>query len=234
MHGGEYTAEHVQCTGHAKRPSSQKRSMDMTILDKIILLATGLVAAYLVWRFYTRWSHKKALHDIYYMLGFLVLLVSGLLLIFLGYGILASPFVLTVASLIPLGISLGIMNQFYPKYKKAYAWFALVGFLAIGISSFTDMDSLKKIAVPVFHGAAGLVIFLGPILASVNNLAPKGFWWVGVGGALIGLGGIALAFLSLGSQLLFFSQQFVLTILAPLLFLMSLAFAWGFMKDLKK
>jgi hypothetical protein len=38
----------------------------MTLFDRIILLATGLVAAYLVWRFYTRWSKEKALHDIYY------------------------------------------------------------------------------------------------------------------------------------------------------------------------
>lgn len=206
----------------------------MTLFDRIILLATGLVAAYLVWRFYGRWSQKKALHDVYYMLGFLVLLVSGVLLILFGYGILASPFVLTVASLIPLGISLGIMNQFFPKYKKAYAWFALVGFLAIAITSIGGMEALKKIAVPVFHGAAGLVIFAGPIYADQKNLAPKGFYWVGIGGVLIGLGGIALAFLSLGSQLLFFSQQFVLMILAPLLLLMSLAFAWGFMKDLAK
>jgi len=50
---------------------------------------------------------------------------------------------------------------------------------------------------------------------------------------LIGLGGIALSFLSAGSQLLFFSQDLVLTILAPLLFLMSLAFAWGFVKDIR-
>ena len=55
---------------------------------------------------------------------------------------------------------------------------------------------------------------------------------MGVGGALIGLGGIALAFLSLGKQFLFFSSQLVMTILAPLLLLMSLAFAWGFMKDI--
>jgi hypothetical protein len=168
------------------------------------------------------------------MMGFLVLLVSGLLLIFLGYGILASPLVLTVASLIPLGISLGVMNQYYPKYKKAYAWFALIGFLAIAITSIGGMDALKKIAVPVFHGVAGLVIFLGPIYASIKGAAPKGFFWVGIGGALIGLGGIALAFLSAGAQLLFFSQQLVLMILAPLLLLMSLAFAWGFMKDINK
>jgi hypothetical protein len=205
----------------------------MTLLDRIILLATGLVAAYLAWRFFSRWSKAKALHDVYYMMGFLVLLVSGVLLILLGYGILASPFVLTVASLIPLGISLGVMNQFYPKYKKAYAWFALVGFLAIAVTSIGGMDALKKFAVPVFHGVAGLVIFLGPIYAEVKGQAPKGFFWVGVGGALIGLGGIALAFLSLGSQLLFFSQQLVLAILAPLLLLMSLAFAWGFIHDLR-
>jgi hypothetical protein len=122
----------------------------MTLFDRIILLATGLVAAYLVWRFYTRWSKEKALHDIY--------------------------------------------------YRSSMVWRA---------------GHLSR-----------------PIFASAKGSAPKGFFWVGIGGALIGLGGIALAFLSLGSQFLFFSQQFVLMILAPLLFLMSLAFAWGFMKDI--
>lgn len=205
----------------------------MTLFDRIVLLATGLVAAYLVWRFYSRYTKTKQLHDIYYMLGFVVLLVSGLLLIFLGYDILASPYVLTVASLIPLGISLGLMNQFFKPWKKAYAWFALVGFLAIAITSIAGSD-LRKLAVPIFHGVAGLIIFGGPIKVFLDKKAPSGFWWVGVGGALIGLGGIALAFLSSGSQLLFFSQSFVMTILAPLLLLMSLAFAFGFMKDIIK
>jgi hypothetical protein len=63
----------------------------MTIFDRIILLVTGLVALYLVWRFYTRYQGEKKLHDIYYMMGFLVLLGSGLLLIALGWDILASP-----------------------------------------------------------------------------------------------------------------------------------------------
>ncbi len=56
------------------------------------------------------------------------------------------------------------------------------------------------------------------------------FAYVTVGGTLIGLGGIALAFLSAGKQLLFFSQDFVLTILAPLLFLTALFFALGLVK----
>jgi hypothetical protein len=50
---------------------------------------------------------------------------------------------------------------------------------------------------------------------------------------LIGIGGIALAFLTSGSQLLFFSTEVVLMILAPLLLLMTLAFTWGFVKDIK-
>lgn len=205
--------------------------MHPTLLDRILLLATGLVAIYLLWRFWSRYRQSKKLFDIYYLMGFAVLLVSGLLLIFLDYSILASPLVLTVASLIPLGISLGIANEYFPTWKKAFAWFALIGFLAIAITSIAGLATLKKIAVPLFHGVAGLVIFLGPFLA---KNAPQGFQWVGVGGALIGIGGIALAFLSAGRPLLgIFTAELVFTILAPLLFLMTLTFAWGFVKDIR-
>ena len=204
--------------------------MNLFTLDNLFLLLTGLTAIYLLWQFYTRWSKGKATYDVYYMMGFLVLLVSGLLLIFLVLGILASPYVLTVASLIPLGISMGIAEQYFPRWKKAFKWFALLGFLAIAIFSIAGIELGRKISVPLFHGIAGLVIFLGPFMAKT---APKGFWWVGVGGALIGLGGIALAFITMGSQLLFFSPALVMTILTPLLLLMTLSFTFGFVKDIR-
>jgi hypothetical protein len=113
----------------------------MKLFDQINLLLTCLVAIYLIWRFYSRYSQKKALYDVYYLLGFVVLLVSGLLLILLGYGILGlggttlSPYILPVASLIPLGISMGIAEQYYPQWKKAFKWFALLGFLAIAVQA---------------------------------------------------------------------------------------------------
>ena len=205
--------------------------MDLFTLNNLFLLLTGLTAAYLLWRFYTRWSKGKALCDVYYMMGFLVLLVSGLLLIFLGLGILSSPLVLTIASLIPLGISMGLVEQYFPKYKRPFKWFALVGILAIAVTSIAGIEIGRRISVPLFHGVAGLLIFLGPFLAKG---AAKGFWWVGVGGLLIGLGGIALAFIASGSQLLFFSPAFVMTILTPLLLMMTLAFTWGFVRDIRK
>ena len=200
----------------------------MFTLDNLFLLLTGLLAAYLCWYFFQRYNLHKALHNVYYLMGFAVLLISGLLLIFLGMGILKSPYVLTVATLIPLGISMGLAEEYFPKWKTYFKWFAAVGFLAIAISSIGGMDSLKKIAVPLFHGVAGLVIFVGPFYAKG---APKGFFWVGIGGLLIGIGGIALAFLSVGKPLLgLFTESLVMTILTPLLLLMTGAFALGFAK----
>jgi len=207
----------------------------MTIFDQIVLLLTGLTAAYIAWRFYTRYSKEKALYDIYYMMGFVVLLISGVLLIIGGWDLLASPYVLTVATLIPLGISMGLMNQFVPKYKKIYSWFALLGLLTIAITSIFDMP-FKSIAVPLFHGVAGLVIVGVPLyLCLVAKTAPKGFGMVSVGGILIGIGGMALAFLKAGKPLFgIFTAEFILMILAPLLLLMTLSFTWGFMKDINK
>ena len=204
----------------------------MSMFDRLILLATGLVAIYAVWRFYTRYSKKQNRYDIYYAMGFVVLLVSGLLLIFLGWDILASPYILTVATLIPLGLSMGLMHQFVPQYAKSYSWFALVGLLTIAITSLADM-ALKSVAVPVFHGVAGLIIFGLPLYRCfVTKEAPKGFSAISLGGVLISAGGMALAFLNADKQLLFFSADVVMAILAPILLLMALAFTWGFVKDI--
>ena len=75
--------------------------------------------------------------------------------------------------------------------------------------------------------------FLLPIVVVRAGRAPGSFIWVSIGGALIGVGGIALAFLKAGNQLLFFSSEVVFAILGPLLLLMTLAFAWGFLREMK-
>jgi len=206
----------------------------MTLIDKILLLATGLVSVYLIWRFYGGYKKGKHIYDIYYMLSFAVLFVSGVLLILLGWGILSSPYILTVASLIPLGISLGLVTQFLPKYGKLYTWFAAIGLIIIAITSIGNM-SLKSAAVPIFHGVAGLIIFLLPIyLAFIKKTEPGSFFLVSIGGLLISIGGMALAFLNAGKPLFgFMTADVILMILAPILFLMSLCFAWGFVKQIK-
>ena len=165
---------------------------------------TGLIAAYLCWIFWNRFDLHKALYNAYYLMGFTVLLISGLLLIFLGLDTLSSPWVLTIASLIPLGISMGLAEEYFPAWKKAYKWFAAVGFLAIAIT----VVALHLIALNVLYpkflgnrlqlnplavtmallfwawlwGAAGLVLAI-PITAAmkiifdhIESLKPWGAW----------------------------------------------------------
>ena len=204
----------------------------MGLFDQIVLLITGLIALYLVWRFYQHFSTSevKPACDVYYMISFLVLLVAGLLLIFFGYDVLSKPLVVIVAYLIPLGLSLGLVAEFYPQREKVYLAVGIVGLLAIAITKLLDMGGIGTFALAFFHSIAGLIIFFTPILAVKAGKAPKGFLWVTVGGVLIGIGGIALAFLKAGAPIL--PAEFIFTILAPLLLLMTLAYTYGFVKKM--
>ena len=76
------------------------------------------------------------------------------------------------------------------------------------------------------HGIAGMLIFLLPIMLSVRGTTPGGIFWVGIGGALIGVGGLLLTFLKSGKPIL--SKDTILTVLPGLLLLMTAAFVIGF------
>jgi len=200
--------------------------------DYVTLLATGLVAIYALWRFYSHYRESKSVADICYMVSFGVLLVAGLLLIAFTYDALNNPLVVLVSYLIPAGLSLGLIAQYYPKYGMPYLIVVILGLALIGITRMLELDDLGRIVLPIFHTIAGLTIFLLPMAVVRQSRASTGFLWVSVGGALIGLGGIALAFLKAENQFLFFSADVVFAILAPLLLLMALAFTWGFMKEM--
>ena len=210
----------------------------MNVLDLIALLLTGLVAAYLVFRLFQDYQSKdpKPRPNVPYMISFTVLLVSGLLLIIFGWEILPRPEIIVVTSLIPLALSVGLVCEFHKeKWGMKYKIFAVVGLIAIILTRFIpDIPRVSQIAsIATVHSIAGIIIFLVPIIAIKAGKAPKGFIYVTVGEVLIGLGGIALTFLKSDGQLLFFSGDFVMMILAPLLLLMALSFTWGFMQKMK-
>nr|MBN1228381.1 hypothetical protein [Anaerolineae bacterium] len=205
---------------------------EFNIFDQILLLLTGLVAIYLLWRFFTRYRKEKKLYDIYYMVAFAVLLVAGLLLIFFGYGQLDSPLVEIVGVLIPAGLALGLITQFYEKYSKPYLIFVLVFVVLVAITRFV-LTGLGTPVLVIIHAISGLVILVAPILAVKAGKTRGAFASVSLGGLLIDAGGMALAFLAIGKQLLFFSGDLVMSILAGLLLLMSLAFAYGFVRDIR-
>ena len=211
--------------------------MDLMLnFDGLVLLLTGLVAIYMILRF-VQWqkdTETAGIWNIYYLVSFLVLLIAGLLLIIFGWGALANNFVAVVAGLIPFSLAIGLIARFYPKYEKPYLFLMIFGLVLIIIARYGGMVTFGKIIYPLFHAIAGLTIVAVPFLACKGEQVQKGFGMVAIGGILIGSGGTALAFLKAGKQLLFFSQDFVLMILAPLLLFMALFFAFGLMKGIKK
>jgi hypothetical protein len=100
----------------------------MSVLDRILLLLTGLLAAYQV---SIGIDSFATLPVIAYTIAFGVLLVAGLLLIILGFEVLGSPLVVIVSTVIPLTLSLGLVWQYAPFSQMAYLAFSILGFLLV-------------------------------------------------------------------------------------------------------
>jgi hypothetical protein len=161
-----------------------------------------------------------------YTIGFGVLLIAALLILNMGFDVLDSPIVVIVSTLIPLSLSLGLVAEFVARYTLPYLVFVLVGFVAIIVSRYVAPGLIATVVLALFHGIAGMVIFLLPLILSLNGTAPLGFAWVGVGGGLIGAGGLPLSFLKAGSPIL--SRDTILSIFPALLLLTTAAFVAGF------
>jgi hypothetical protein len=198
--------------------------MKITILDRILLLATGLLAA---WQIAVGIDRLSTLPIVAYTVGFGVLLVAGILLIILGFDALDSPIVVILSTVIPLSLSLGLVWEHLASYRIFYLVFAILGFLTIIITRSIPMkNNLPVLVLAVVHAIAGMIIFLLPFLLVFTGRAAPGFALVGLGGALIGLGGVLLFFLKAGKPIL--SQKTTLKILPGLLLLTTAAFVLGF------
>jgi hypothetical protein len=198
--------------------------MKMFLLDRILLFATGLLAAYQV---AIGINGLGAVPIAAYTIAFGVLLVAGLLLIILGFEVLESPIVVIVSTLIPLSLSLGLVWEQLDAWRTPYLIFALLGFLAIIVTrSKPTHGKLPTIILAFVHGIAGLTIFLVPTILAAQGVTHPGFALVGLGGAQIGIGGLLLSFLKAGKPIL--PKETILRLLPGLLLVMALCFVIGF------
>ncbi len=196
----------------------------ITILDRIVLLAMVLLAAYQI---VAGIDGMGALEVWAYTIAFGVLVVAGLLLIILGFEVLDSPVVVVIATLIPVGLSAGLVARFLPTLSAIYVAFALVGLAAIALTRLAAPGAPATAALAIVHTVAGLVIFVLPIVVSLRGDTAGWFALVGVGGGLIGLGGLLLAFLKAGRPIL--PRETILAVFPGLLLMTTAAFVAGFM-----
>jgi len=195
----------------------------ISILDRLFLLLTALLAAYQVVK------GIEGLDSITlasYTVAFGILLLAALLLMVLGLEILDSPVVVIVSTIIPLSLSLGLISQFVSELAMVYLVFTILGFVAVVITRFFIPGKMAVVVLAIVHGVAGLIIFILPIVLTIQNETEVGFLFVSLGGALIGLGGMLLAFLKTGKPIL--PRETILSVLPGLLLLMTLSFVVGF------
>jgi hypothetical protein len=198
--------------------------MKMSSLDRLLILLTGLLAAYQI---VVGIDKMDSVPIVAYTIAFGVLLVAGLLLLILGFDALDSPVVVIVSTIIPLALATGLVYQHLASFRTPYLLFAIVGFAAVTFTRSTPMRNKLPVAtIAVVHGVAGLTIFLLPIITSLRGETHPLFALVGVGGALIGIGGLLLSFLKTGRPIL--SKEKILKVLPGLFLLMTVCFVAGF------
>jgi len=198
--------------------------MKLTSLDRVLLLITTILASYQVAVGIDGFS---TLPIIAYTIAFGVLLVAGLLLFILGFDVLDSPIVVIISTIIPLSLATGLVWQHAASFRTTYLVFAIFGFLAIVITRSIPMPGkLPTILLAIIHGIAGMTIFLLPIILSIQTQTQPLFSLVGIGGALIGIGGLLLSFLKTGRPIL--SRETILRAFPGLLLLTTICFVAGF------
>ncbi len=195
----------------------------ISVLDRILLLGTCLLAAFQITAGVNDLSPSATWG---FTIGFGTLLVASLLLIILGFGGLESQAVIIVSTLIPLSISFGLISVHYSEIGLFYLFFCIVGFGLISITRFTSEGKIATIILAIVHGIAGLLITFIPVIVVAQGQISPGYSLVSLGGGLIGIGGILLAFLKTGQPIL--SEEKILSVLPALLFLMSCAYVIGF------
>lgn len=198
--------------------------MKITILDRILLLVTGVISAYQIAVGIDGFGRLPILS---YTISFGVLLIAALLMLILGLEVLDSPVVVIVSTIIPLSLATGLVWQHLPNFKLPYFIFAIVGLFAIIITRAVIIKSkLPLLILSIVHGIAGLTIFLLPLMLVLSGSMPPGFILISIGGALMGLGGLLLALLKAGKPLL--SRKLIFKILPWLLLIMTTLFVTGF------
>ncbi len=198
--------------------------MKMSSTDRALILITALLASYQI---VVGINGLGTVPITAYTIAFGALLVAMLLMLILGFGVLDSPIVVIVSTIIPLALSLGLIWEHLVSYRTSYLFFAIIGFGAIIITRcLPKPGKLPTFVLAIVHGVAGMTIFLLPSILAADGTMRPGFALVGLGGAMIGLGGLLLSFLKAGRPIL--PREIILKVLPSLFMLMTASFVAGF------
>ncbi|MHA1771807.1 MAG: hypothetical protein ACTSYL_07740 [Candidatus Thorarchaeota archaeon] len=200
----------------------------MDALSLILLLLTGVVALIMaVFLFLDYFKNKKLFH-LWWAISMLVLFLSGILFVITDYAILADPLIPIVATIIPVGLAVGLLYAVMPdkSYGLYYTIYSVL--LIIVQAAGRYITGLEAIALPTLlavHIPSGLIIVFLPVLTAIRKETEFTSIFFSLGGVAISLGGMLLAFVKINSPLLPLTT--ILAILPILLLLVGVLYFIG-------
>lgn len=194
----------------------------MSFANRILLFLTGFLAGFQIVK---GMEGFDVWPTFYFTAAFGVLLLTCMLLILFGFEILESSFVVFVAAILPLSLSLGLVAQYWTGMHINYLVFTISGLCLIFITRYFAARRFATMTLAVFHGSAGLLICFLPLLLSLQGVTSYSFLFVSVGGGIIGIVGILFVLLQIGRPLL--SQAKINAIFPGILFITTVFFVIG-------
>jgi len=198
-------------------------SASVSPLHRLMLLLAGVLAGYQV---AVGIEGEAWLAIAAYTVAFGILLLTSVLVLLFGFDVLDKAVVVIMATLLPLGLSTGLVARHLPSVAWVYLGFAAIGLLGVIVTKSWVPGWPSTLTLSVVHGISGIAIVLLPTSAALRGAAPLGYGLVGIGGAIIGLAGLALALLQAGKPLM--TRETVLRILPTVLLVVTTAFVLGF------
>ena len=196
--------------------------MNQAIINRIVFLITGIIAGS---KIISGMDTYSDLTTFYFTVAFGVLLLACLLLLLMGFEIMENNFVAIVAALIPISLSLGMINNRLSEYHLIYAIIIGIAFLIAIYLRFYGAEKIASLSFGFIHGVSGIVIVLIPIVFLLNGSVEAQYGFVSLGGIFIGIGGMLMAFIKAGKPIL--SKEKVLSLFPVILFFATTAFVVG-------
>ncbi|MFX0124268.1 MAG: hypothetical protein ACFFAE_11570 [Candidatus Hodarchaeota archaeon] len=206
--------------------------LETDMIGALILLVVGIVAIILFLLLFKEYMATKKPYHLAWGISFLVLFISGVLIILLGWeDTLGFAIVPPVAAFIPACLAIGLVFAVWPdtKYGLFYAIYCL---FLIGILTLMKLElflaDMASFALMASHIPSGLIIsFLPLYTAFVSKETEWTSAFFSFGGLLISFGGVLLAFATVEGMTAILPLADIFVVLPFLLLIVVVLFVLG-------
>ena len=168
---------------------------NITVLDRVLFLATAHVAGY---KIVTGMEQHSVLATGFYTVSFGVLVLASIMLLLFGFEPLSNRFIPIVTTLIPTTLSIGLVDDYLPRMTLSYS-ILLGGIYALSVwVRLIAKEKTAALVLALVHGVSGLILFVLPVVLYSQHGLPARLLLVSIGGLIISVEGIFLTLQKMG------------------------------------